>query len=488
MKKSIYLLIVIFSFSATQIQAKKLNAFFSYATFVSPVDGPYLETYLSVIGNSASYLKTNTNKYQSTIEITLLFKQGEIIKNFKKYNLKSPEVADTANISFNFIDQQRIALPNGNYLMEIIISDINNSQSSFNSSDSIYINYPTDKASISGIQLVESYKKSETPSIITKSGFDLMPYPSDFIPQSVKNLTFYTEIYNTDKSFPADEKFIINSSIESFETHKNAGNYFTFKKGIPNPVIPLLNEFDISQLPSGNYYLTIEIRNKENALVGINKLFFQRSNPNLQFDTTQLANLQYQNTFVDSFKSADLMLDFIKCLYPISSELERNYEITQIKKGNLVNMKLFFLNFWMNRNAANPEKAWYNYYAEVLKVNTSFKTPIKKGYATDRGRVYLQYGPPNTITKSDKEPTAYPYEIWHYYTLNNQRNKKFVFYNPGIASNDYELIHSDANGEISTISWNRKIMERTNAANNLDEQQGKQHWGNDLEQNFNMPK
>lgn len=488
MKKLIYIISLLFLFSSVQLHAKNLNAFFSYSSFVSPVDGPYLETYLSVIGNTASFLKNETGKFQSTIEITLLFKQGEIIKNYKKYNLKSPEVADTANISFNFIDQQRITLPNGGYLMEIIISDINNSKSSFNTSDSIYIDYPIDKACISGIQLVESYKKTETPSMISKSGFDLMPYPSDFIPQSITKLAFYTEIYNTDKSFGKEDKFIINSSIESFETHKTVGNYFSFKKGTVANVIPILNEFEITELPSGNYYLVVEVRDKDNSIVTINKQFFQRSNPNLQFDINQITSLQYQNTFVDSFRNADVLLDFIKCLYPISSEMERLYETNQINKSNLTTMKQFFLNFWINRSSANPEKAWYRYYAEVLKVNNSFKTPIKRGYLTDRGRVYLQYGPPNAIDRTDKDPSFYPYEIWHYYTLNNQRNKKFVFYNPDLVTNDYELIHSDANGEMSDPAWNKKIGKRTTPNTNLDDTKGKDHWGNESEQNFNMPK
>ncbi|NVO04156.1 MAG: GWxTD domain-containing protein [Bacteroidetes bacterium] len=488
MKKLLLLSLYLFVFSLNHLEAKKLNAFFSYSSFVSPTDGPYLETYLSVIGNSATYILNDGKKFQSTIEITLLFKQGETIKNFKKYNLKSPEVIDSSSISFNFIDQQRITLPNGNYLMEIIISDINNNKSVFNSSDSVIIDFPPVKTSISGIQLVESYKKTENPSIISKSGFDLMPYPSNFIPQSVSKLAFYSEIYNTDKSFKPEEKFIINSSIESFESKKNVGSFFTFKKGTPTNVIPILNEFDIKELPSGNYYLVVEVRDKDNSPVAINKLFFQRSNPNLTFDVNQITSLQYQNTFVDSFKNADLLLDFINCLYPISSEMERNYETNQMKKADITTMKQFFLNFWINRNSSNPEKAWYTYYEEVMKVNNSFKTRIKKGYMTDRGRVYLQYGPPNTITKSDKEPNAYPYEIWHYYTLNNQRNKKFVFYNPDLVTNDYELIHSDAIGEMPDPAWQKKITKRTTPNNNLDDTKGINHWGNETEENFSLPK
>jgi len=51
---------------------------------------------------------------------------------------------------------------------------------------------------------------------------------------------------------------------------------------------------------------------------------------------------------------------------------------------------------------------------------------------TDRGRVYLKYGPPNIISRKLYEPSSYPYEIWHYYVLgDNQRNKNSFFITHG---------------------------------------------------------
>ena len=90
----------------------------------------------------------------------------------------------------------------------------------------------------------------------------------------------------------------------------------------------------------------------------------------------------------------------------------------------------------------------------VLVVDNAYKTQISKGYETDRGRVYLKYGPPNIISESYNEPSSYPYEIWHYYELgNNQRNKKFVFYSTDMLTNSFKLLHSDAIGEIQNYKW-----------------------------------
>ena len=84
--------------------AKDIKAILSYASFVSPVDGPYLETYLSVDGKSVNFVQLENGKFQASIEITLIFKdKDEIIKDFKKYYLLSPELEDSNDVSFTFI-------------------------------------------------------------------------------------------------------------------------------------------------------------------------------------------------------------------------------------------------------------------------------------------------------------------------------------------------------------------------------------------------
>ena len=120
--KHITSILFILLFSAN-VFAGNLKAYFTFCTFSSPEDGPYIETYLSVIGGSAIYSKTDHNTFQGKIEVTLVFKQGDVIKSYKKYNLLSPEIKDSLTERVNFMDQQRIPLPNGNYEFEVSIKD-----------------------------------------------------------------------------------------------------------------------------------------------------------------------------------------------------------------------------------------------------------------------------------------------------------------------------------------------------------------------------
>jgi GWxTD domain-containing protein len=488
MKRMLLLMVATISLMCTVTQAAEVKAYLLYSTFMSPGKGPYIETYLSVIGNSLVFKKNSNGKYQGAVEVTMAFKQGEEIKAVKKYNLLSPEVDDTTKAKSNFIDLQRIPLSNGDYDFVITIADINKEGQPFTSTQKVTMDYASEKAIVSDIQLVESYQKAATPGVLTKSGYDLVPYVANFYPENMKKLGFYAEVYNTQKTLGENERFVINYYIESYETKTKMGSFNNFSKQTANNVNILLAEFPIDQLSTGNYNLVIEVKNKLNEQVAIKKLFFQRTNTKAQIDISDMASLDVTSTFAGKITGKDTLADFIRSLRPISNSLEQSFADNQLKKRSLKEMQQYFLGFWMNRSQVNPEGAWLTYFEEVKKVNKEFSTSNKRGYETDRGRVYLQYGPPNQRVESENEPSAYPYEIWQYYKLADQSNKKFVFYNPDLVTNDYQLLHSDAKGEIYNTRWELKLHERNNAPGNLNTESVPDHFGDKSSDIFKNPR
>ena len=140
-------------------------------------------------------------------------------------------------------------------------------------------------------------------------------------------------------------------------------------------------------------------------------------------------------------------------------------------------MQKFLYNYWETRNADYPEAEWNRYKAEVLRVESSFKTRIKHGFETDMGRVWLKYGAPNHTEFSDHEPNSYPYAIWHFYSLGNQTNKRFIFYNPHLVGTEYTLIHSDARGEVYDPYWQVVLQGRNTSLRNYDDASFDAGWG-----------
>jgi GWxTD domain-containing protein len=473
MKKILALSLLLISAGAFAASApRSLGAYLSHATFNIPGNSPYLETYLEIIGNTIVYKQNAGGKFQGSVQVTMIIRQDSVIKDYRKYELLSPELDDTTAIALNFIDQQRFMLENGSYELDLSIADLNVGQKPVVITYPVVVSFPDDRISVSGIQLVNSFSKTTASNVLSKSGYDFVPYVDNFYPSDRNKLTFYAEIYNPAHKEGSTEKYLVSAFIESYENNRMLNEYVRIKREDSKPVIVLLSEFDISRLPSGNYNLVVSIRNKNNEVVGENIAFFQRFNPSVNASALNFENIDLNNTFAQRISSIDTLREFIRTLSPIATEMERIFINSQINAATLPTLQQFFYRFWSLRDELEPEKAWIAYNQEVIKVNNTYSTQVRKGYETDMGRVYLQYGPPNTITDVPFETSGYrytnndinstgtiPYQIWHYYSINNnrERNKRFVFINSSLRVTDYQLVHSDVRGEIQNYNWQRML-------------------------------
>lgn len=488
--KRILLFCVAISLSLSAAQSKNLKARFAYATFYTPEKGPYIETYLLVSGNTVNYSPVNNGKTQAAIEVTIIFKQTESIKYFDKYNLLSPEqqLADSA-INFNFLDQQRISLPNGTYQMELSIRDKGSDAKPYIMTQSIKLEYYPNIISISDIELLDNYTKATDPNdVLNRNGYKLIPLVDNFYHEEIESLRFYTEVYNTTEVLNNDS-YLLTYHIESYEGKQIIESFKRFSKQQSKPVNVLLAEYDISKLPSGNYNLVIEIRNRNNDLLATKETFFQRSKLERVSESgyVDFKTLDISQTFVAGITNKDSLTDYIKCLRPISGNSEKSFADNQLSIADSKMMQQFFYDFWQRKNPENPYIGWINYKAQVDKVNENYSQSRTKGYDTDQGRVYLQYGPPNSISRNYNEPNTYPYEIWHYYTLPDQTNKKFVFYNPDLVSKSFTLLYSDARGEINDPQWQMRLYKRTVQNTDFDQEKAKQGFGQHSNEQFTNP-
>lgn len=450
MKKLLVLLIIALCVSSAK--ARNLSAFFSYCTFDVPGKSPYLETYLNVIGTSVNFIPAEKNTLVGQIEVQWVIRSGDNIVYADKYVLISPSIKTTDSLIPDFLDQKRLDLKMGDYDIELTIRDKNTDSKETKLNQKITIGFPIDKISISDIEFIESYAQTNNAGKFTKSGYDVIPFVHAFYPKEISKLKFYAEIYRSNLS-SADE-YLVRYYLSNKESNLQIENYVVNKKQFAKNINAIIGEFSIVDIPSGNYYLNIEVRNKKNELIAFNHAFFQRSNernkPKIDDD---LSSINISNTFISPIINKDTLIDFIACLYPISSQFENEMAEHQLINNDVHSMQQFIYYFWTKRNPEDPEKAWKEYKLEVLKVNNSFSPVIKKGYETDRGRVYLQYGPPNVRKEVIDEPGTFPHEIWQYYKLKNQTNRKFIFVTSDRASNDFRLAHSDAIGEIFDQDW-----------------------------------
>jgi GWxTD domain-containing protein len=484
--KKLVLFFSIFVFMALSVSGQNLRAYLSYSIFNTPDDEPYVETYLTVNGKSVEYKQLEDGSFQGTIDVQIIFSLGDSIVNFAKYDLSGPVVADTSFVDLNMLDVQRYGLPEGEYNIEIKLRDKNSDRKEMVSKDQFVIDFPDDELVFSDIELLSSYEKSDEASPLAKNGYLLTPGVFNYYPQSINSVQFYIELYNTTPVL-GDDAFLITYFIRPFESDKILDQYVIRKRVKPTSVLPILSTFDISELPSGNYLLVVEARNRVNELLASKESFFQRYNPGAQFNLANLQILNTQNTFVERIQSRDTLLTLIDYLSPISTDIEKAYAESQLETAEIDELRRYFLNFWLERDKLNPEAAWSDYYLRVLQANKNFKSVASAGYKTDRGRVYLQYGQPNVISEHYFEPAAYPYEIWHFYQLGHQRDKKFVFYTHDNVTNDFQLIHSNAVGELSNYRWQTIVYRRTWDPNSVDDAIIPSTWGSKANESYIQP-
>lgn len=467
--RKLLLALLLLTFSNQQWRAQ-VDAFFSYGTFNTPSNQAFVETYITVLGKSLKAKAIDT-KLQHAVIFSIKIKKDTLLVKSDKYRLLGPLFTDSSQAP-SFIDNQRYSLDNGNYTIELTLNDANDSLKkplTIKSNFSIYFN--SNELQSSSIQALEHFKKATSDSKLNKSGFELIPYPVNYYPESSKFLTFYFESYHANKILGEASPFIYRYYLETADNHTPLNSYGSFKKEKSAAVNPLLAKIDISKLGSGNYNLVIEIINAENKTLHIKKYNFDRHNN--MVDVVSLQNFsEKQNLaqYVGRCNNADTLKIFVECLWPIADNYDKDRIINQAINKNPDMMKNFIVDFWQRRAAdtANPLKLWSAYYREVQQVLANFKCGKQQGYYTDRGRVYLQYGPPNQRSIQLMENNTFPYEIWQYYKLvdgvNGQSftNRKFVFVNKQIGDDCFKLIHSDMRGEINNPRWQFEVTRRNN--------------------------
>lgn len=452
------LFILVMLLPGTLLMGQKLNANLDYARFYSPELGPYLETYLSVDMDGLQFIEKEEGSFQAQVNFLLIFKRNDSIVDYSKTLLSSPMIQDTTDLNFSFIDQQRFFLPNGNYEVEIEFQDANVDAKPNKAIANIQLDFTTDEIQMSDFQLIDSYQKSGEWKSNTKNGLDMVPHVRHFYGNNEKTLTYYVEIYNALSSIGNDQKFLMTAYIAPSNATEVASDLIVRKRLDAQEVNVILSQFDLSKLISGNYNLVIELRNKTNEVLIARKSFFQVSNDNVLFNQDILDQLADGKTFVNRFDNDSLTV-LIESVFPIAGPNERSFIKNSLKTATEEQKRNFLYYFWYQVDPTSPENAWKTYQIEVVKTNNSFGNKYTPGYATDMGRVYLQYGPPNTIADQEYESGGFnhvgnvPYQIWHYYEIANQRDGKFVFYNPHLIPNGYTLLHSNVIGEVSNPHW-----------------------------------
>lgn len=481
MKKLFVLLIMLCATASSMGQGMKLML--NHKAYCTDKIQPYIEFTFRIGGNTVVYALNEEQRYEAEVLINVDVIQNDEVKYNLHYILGSETFADSVvGGRPDFGDVRNLPVENGDYYLSFSFKDLHGDTTGIKYIDYISVHFPKDSICTSGIDLLSDVRTAEPGDLYAKYGFSLTPLFYNYAGENVYNLPFVMEVYNTERFIGKGKQFLAKCYIEFLGNHRLASpQSMQILKVKTAPVALVFGRFDIYQLPSGNYNVVTEILDADSTVLCVNRCFFQRSNPGMSLRLESYNDVVVDNTFASAITDKKQLEDYVASLYPIASNMERDFFDKRMKKISFDMLQKFFYSFWLTRNPNDPEGEWLSYQKKVDFVQKTFGSNLVKGYRTDRGRVYLQYGPPNDIKDAPFDPATYPYQVWHYYYLQDQNNVKFVFWCPAEVTNDYELLHSDKIDEHHDPSWQMKLIKRIHQQENYQITKPENYFGNEMD-------
>lgn len=425
---------------------------------------PYVEITTNFIGKSLKTRQIDSIGKQSSVQITTLFVQNDQIVKADKYLLSGPKVAN----AMDFLDVKRYSLAPGQYRLMTHIVDMNDTTNVLNSSIDFSLSFERGKTLFSDIQLLSDVKKSIEDGPMVKSGFLMEPAPGSYFSKQQNAMFAYLEIYDLHET--QYSKVSVCSYVESTgKEAKKLDGYKSCKIYKTQNVIPVIIQKNISTLPSGNYNLVMELRDTNDLIIYDRKVFFQRSNPAADIASIKVDQESYEHSFVKNLEEEAVQYS-LRALGSIVPTADVDILNSMISIKNFEAKRKYLHNYWTNFDAVDTEKSYQKFMKLAREVDAAYISGFGYGFETDRGRIWMKYGPPNDKISIEEDPNAPPYEIWVYneFPKTKQRVVKFLFYNPNLG-NDYILLHSNCRSEINNPRWQKELYKGAKSNYNSDE-------------------
>ncbi|NVK04609.1 MAG: GWxTD domain-containing protein [Flavobacteriia bacterium] len=428
--------------------------------------GPYVELHYITQTSSLSYAEVELG-YQTNLEVTAMILDGEEVLNYDKFVFNSEVFADTTKNYFMF-EFSRLGVREGSWQIRLELRDLNEPGSLRIVEDSLDIEAPS-KTSLSGLMITELETLSDN---YVRFGIPAFPRAVDhmtYYPTEDSILSFYTEVYQPE----TPERLIATYGIYNINTRELVDGYNGSSTVRAEGVYPVAARIPLHDLPTGTYFLKLEVFNREGEILTGDSLAFGRRNNNVELPMLDISNHVPALSFLNDYQGEETWKFLADCTFPIATNLERIQMASLIEEGDTVKLRRFVTSFWIERDPANTREKFQNYMDRVEEVNRMYGGGMLRGYQTDMGRVRLQYGDPNNVENRLFDNETYPYQIWQYNRLTSpnrasQTNKVFIFVNREIAGNEYNLIHSDAYGEVYDPQWIYRVSRGNNRGNNPD--------------------
>ncbi len=442
MKKSIQLFFAVIILLTSNSIVSAVDVAVSLRDYTTNDEDVYAEISYLFIGESLLHAQT-TGQYAAAVDVLITFNRPDgTIDAVDKYRLTGPAQLDSLARQ-NFIDVRRYNVSQANYKVKIELRDA-------------FL-----PSTFRDIELQLDTRRSESQSKLSDlslllpvetGGFEKygIQYEPVIIPTigAVHNSVIAYSEYEPSKDLLNQEAIAFYSIYdnEKNEVFRKVKKLNLEARNILVESIPLV------KLDDGEYSIHVKLLLRNKKEIGFTTLEFYRDDPykNLRIEGYKTVNIS--GTFVELLNEQNLefSLRAIRLFVDLpTGDLLQNV----LRNGTIEEKRKFVLTYWALQNRVDPYEAFKPFMSMAAQAHARFGDGVGYGFETDRGYVFMKYGLPDDAISRGSEQGAPPFIIWTYNRIPKQGTVKFLFYNPTLDGEEFDLLHSTADEEIQNKDW-----------------------------------
>ena len=294
-------------------------------------------------------------------------------------------------------------------------------------------------------------KSQNQDNLFYKNTMEIYPNPSLIYGKMLPRLYYYVELYNlNNKNAGPNDKILVQAVIADADGKVRLQKDYVRSHDYESTVER--GAFNVSNLETGLYTLIFAATDSVNKSSVYRRRNFYVHNPDVVLAQTD----EGPDGFLQS-EFRDIPESTLDEMFDQASYIASNSEKSVYKVLNSVESKREFLyRFWRSQNKIRP--GWKDeYYERVEYANEQWSSPSRKGWQTDRGRVYILYGEPDQYERRPVGSSENPYEIWYYNNIEGGVEFDFI---DMTGFGDYRLVNSTKRGELNDPNWRNYILKR----------------------------
>lgn len=474
----LFLLAIMLCFAGT---AHSIEAVVSYTVFHKHnqrgEDSAFVEVYWQVNPSSLHYRKNEAGELVAQIQTAVSISNETEVLLRDRYALNTKPALPGHAVAQAILEMKRYPLPPGAIHLQVNLGEAEFPEKTYQYDQDLSVTV-VKLPSLSRIQLLDTFMASGNTGLFVKNGYLQLPRVLNFYDEGQRRVHFYTELYTG--------KTDTQTLIRHFYVSKKPGEFAiarlqqvdTIRYAGRSSVTGSRHTFDMSTIPSGNYYINARIKDIHGQALDTQSFFFQTINkrpddvPVSPEDSASSGGqeavnfLDLSKTFVSKY-SVKQLLAILKMINPVADPTEVAAIQGFQRNPDEMYMRYFIYNYFSKENKAHPEVAWKEFSNQIREVNREFNAGNRMGYETDRGIIYLKYGKPDERVRVPNEAGAVPYEVWRYNAVGRTGQVGvFIFYQPSFSIANYMYLTSNVTGELQNGAWRSMLYSTGRSSGN----------------------